>query len=152
MVKGEYMLKLEIKMDEEKIREEKKYRVESIYQALGQAFSRYELNQLRGADGTMCFTGNGNPKDYGAFGSIITSLREKAWFMDYVTKWMWYNSDDGENEDDYVVPAGVDADLTEIEFALQVTPKLKNVETTDDFMALFSFNDKSVHKYIAKND
>ena len=43
------MLKLEIKMDEEKIREEKKYRVESIYQALGQAFSRYELNQLRGA-------------------------------------------------------------------------------------------------------
>ena len=56
------------------------------------------------------------------------------------------------NEDDYVVPAGVDADLTEIEFALQVTPKLKNVETTDDFMALFSFNDKSVHKYIAKND
>ena len=58
------MLKLEIKMDEEKIREEKKYRVESIYQALGQAFSRYELNQLRGADGTMCFTGNGNPDDY----------------------------------------------------------------------------------------
>ena len=58
----------------------------------------------------------------------------------------------GDISDDYVVPAGVDADLTEIEFALQVTPKLKNVETTDDFMALFSFNDKSVHKYIAKND
>lgn len=49
----------------------------------------------------MCFVGNGNPKDYGAFGCIITSLKEKSWFMDYVTKWIWYNSDDGETEDDF---------------------------------------------------
>lgn len=97
------MLKLEIKMDEAKIAAEQKYRVESIYQALEQAFSRYKLNHTQNADGTMCFTGNGNPKDYGAFGSIITSLREKVWFMDYVTKWVWYNSDDGENEDDFTV-------------------------------------------------
>lgn len=97
------MLKLEIKMDEAKIAAEQKYCVESIYQALEQAFSRYKLNQTQDADGTMCVTGNGNPKDYGAFGSIITSLREKAWFMDYVTKWVWYNSDDGENEDDFTV-------------------------------------------------
>lgn len=97
------MLKLEIKMDEAKILAEQKYRVESIYQALEQAFSRYKLKQTKDSDGTMCFIGNGNPKDYGAFGSIITSLREKAWFMDYVTKWVWYNSDDGENEDDFAV-------------------------------------------------
>ena len=77
------MLKLEIKMDEEKILAERKYRVESIYQALEQAFSRYKLNQTQEADGTICFTGNGNPKD--------------------VTKWVWYNSDDGENEDDFAV-------------------------------------------------
>ena len=66
-------------------------------------FSRYKLNHIQDAGGTMCFTGNGNPKDYGAFGSIITSLGEKEWFMDYVTKWVWYNSDDGENEDDFIV-------------------------------------------------
>ena len=41
------MLKLEIKMDEEKILAERKYRVESIYQALEQAFSRYKLNQTQ---------------------------------------------------------------------------------------------------------
>ena len=23
--------------------------------------------------------------------------------MDYVTKWVWYNSDDGENENDYTI-------------------------------------------------
>lgn len=97
------MLKLEIKMDEAKILADKKYRVESIYQALEQAFSRYNLNHTKTDDGTIWFTGNGNPKDYGAFGSIITSLREKTWFMDYVTRWVWYNSDDGENEDDFAV-------------------------------------------------
>ena len=46
---------------------------------------------------------NGWRKNYGAFGNIITSLREKTWFMDYVTKWVWYNSDDGENENDYTI-------------------------------------------------
>ncbi|MCI8833828.1 MAG: hypothetical protein HFH24_00390 [Ruminococcus sp.] len=93
------MLKLEIKMDENKIVAEQKYQVESIYQALEQAFSQYRLNKIQQPDGTLCFTGDGNPKDYGAFGCIITSLKEKVWFMDYVIRWIWYNSDDGENED-----------------------------------------------------
>ncbi len=97
------MLKLEIKMDEKKIAADRKYQVESIYQALEQAFARYRLNKTEESDGTLCFVGNGNPKDYGAFGCIITSLKEKAWFMDYVTKWIWYNSDDGETEDDFTV-------------------------------------------------
>ncbi len=35
------MLKLEIKMDEKKIAADRKYQVESIYQALEQAFVRY---------------------------------------------------------------------------------------------------------------
>lgn len=101
------MLKLEIKMDENKIVAEQKYQVESIYQALEQAleqaFSQYRLNKIQQPDGTLCFTGNGNPKDYGAFGCIITSLKEKVWFMDYVIRWIWYNSDDGENEEDFAV-------------------------------------------------
>lgn len=97
------MLKLEIKMDENKILDEQKYKVESIYRTLEQAFSRYKLKSMQEPDGTLWFMGNGNPKDYGAFGCIITSLKDKAWFMDYVTKWVWYNSDDGENEDDFAV-------------------------------------------------
>ncbi len=72
------MLKLEIKMDENKILDEQKYKVESIYRTLEQAFSRYKLKSMQEPDGTL-------------------------WFMDYVTKWVWYNSDDGENEDDFAV-------------------------------------------------
>lgn len=97
------MLKLEIKMDENKINREQRYSTDSIYQTLEQTFTRYDLRKESEPDGTVVFYGNGHPKDYGAFGYIITSLKEKAWFMDYVTKWVWYNSDDGENEEDFAV-------------------------------------------------
>ena len=97
------MLKLEIKMDENKIEAEKKYNAASIYQALEKAFASYHLRKESRPDGTIFFYGSGSPKDYGAFGCIITSLKEKAWFMDYVTKWIWYNSDDGAHEDDFAV-------------------------------------------------
>ena len=87
------MLKLEIKMDENKICTEGKYTPESIYQ----------LEKEEGTDGSVFFCGTGQAGDYGAFGSIITTLKEKPWFMDYVTRWIWYNSDDRENEEDYAV-------------------------------------------------
>lgn len=97
------MLKLEIKMDENKINEEQRYTTDTIYQTLEQTFTRYNLRKENEPDGTVVFYGNGQPKDYGDFGYIITSLKEKSWFMDYVTKWIWYNSDDGENEEDFSV-------------------------------------------------
>lgn len=97
------MLKLEIKLDDARIQAERKYDIDSIYSALKEAFARYEFKSEQETDGTLWFTGNHDPKDYGAFGSIITSLSEKPWFMNYVIKWVWYNSDDGVNEDDYAV-------------------------------------------------
>ena len=97
------MLKLEIKMDEDKIEMEQRYSITSIYQTLQQMFAQHSLNQTIAPDGTVIFYGNGNPQDYGAFGCMITSLKEKDWFMDYVIKWVWYNSDDGENEEDFSI-------------------------------------------------
>lgn len=97
------MLKLEIKMDDGKINREQRYSVDSIYSTLEKTFSQYHLRKENEPDGTVVFYGNGHAKDYGAFGCIITSLKEKAWFMDYVTKWVWYNSDDGEDEEDFAV-------------------------------------------------
>ena len=75
------MLKLEIKMDENKINKEQRYTTDTIYQTLEQTFTRYNLRKESEPDGTVVFYGNGQPKDYGAFGYIITSLKEKSWFM-----------------------------------------------------------------------
>lgn len=50
------------------------------------------------------------------------------------------------NEDDYVVPAGVDATVDDVKMALRIAPLLKGIHSTDDFTSLFSFTDKSVQK------
>lgn len=97
------MLKLEIKLDDNKIIADNKFKIEKIYQTLEEAFKKCQLRQEKEKDGTLFFYGSGNSKDYGAFGGIITSLEEKPWFMDYVTRWIWYNSDDGINEEDFAV-------------------------------------------------
>ena len=97
------MLKLEIKLDEARITAENKYSLDSIYGAIEQAFAKYNFRGERLADGTLCYYGNGMAKDYGIFGRLITSLKDKAWFMEKLVKWLWYNSDDGENENDYTI-------------------------------------------------
>lgn len=63
----------------------------------------------------------------------------------------YFNEEIDKNEDDYIIPAGSDADSDEIELALQIAPNIKGVETVEDFMYLFSFSDKSVRKYMAQN-
>ncbi|MDO5415880.1 MAG: hypothetical protein Q4F29_01660 [Lachnospiraceae bacterium] len=95
------MLKLEIKMDENKIQFENQYLAENIYQMLAELFDRFQLKQEILEDGTLSVHGNNQPWDYGAFGYIITLLKDKMWFMPYVIKWVWYNSDNNENEEDF---------------------------------------------------
>ena len=51
------MLKLEIKLDEEKINREQKYSAISIYQTLELVFSKYHLRKERKLDGTVVFWG-----------------------------------------------------------------------------------------------
>lgn len=97
------MLKLEIKLDEFKIQSKHKYDADSIYQALEKSFLKHDIPMTQESDGTLIFCGKGRPSDYGAFGGIIPLLKDKDWFMDYVIKWMWYNSDDGVDEEDYSV-------------------------------------------------
>ena len=97
------MLKLEIRLDQDKIRSEGKYAPDSLYQTLIHAFDKEQLDHAVEQDGTMVFTGRGRKKDYGCFGKLITALKKQAWFMEYVERWVWYNSDDGEDEDDFAV-------------------------------------------------
>lgn len=97
------MLKLEIKLDEDKIREQGKYTPDSLYQTLIQAFAKQQIDHTTALDGTLSFVGRGHARDYGCFGKLITTLKQQMWFMEYVTKWIWYNSDDGEDENDFAI-------------------------------------------------
>ena len=87
------MLKLEIKFDDTRMREDRKYAPEAIYAAVDKAFAKYHFPKETLSDGTVCYCGTGMARDYGTFGRIITTLKDKEWFMDYLVKWLWYNSD-----------------------------------------------------------
>ena len=97
------MLKMEFKLDEQKIVAKQKYSPESIYAAADGAFGKYGFRKEILEDRSVCYWGNGQPGDYGAFGRLITTLKDKPWFLDNLSKWLWYNSDDGADEDDYAV-------------------------------------------------
>ena len=97
------MLKLDIRLDEDKISEKGLYNSDELYDVLKQAFSKHDIRYIKTEDGTYSFYGNGKANDYAFFGRMITSLQHQPWFMEYVDKWIWYNSDDGKTEDDYAV-------------------------------------------------
>lgn len=50
------------------------------------------------------------------------------------------------NEDEYVVSENEDADLDDINLALALSPRLKDVNDVDDMLSIFSFSHKSIMK------
>lgn len=97
------ILKLEIKLNDTLIRSEGKYNPSSIQDTLDKAFGKYQFRKEVLPDGTFTYYGNGRPQDYATFGRLITTLKDKTWFLPYLEKWLWYNSDDGIDENDYTV-------------------------------------------------
>lgn len=58
------MLKLEIKLDENKIIKDHRYKVESIYQALDESFAKFHLRKEVKQDGTVFYYGTGRSNDF----------------------------------------------------------------------------------------
>ncbi len=97
------MLKMEIRFDDLRIAADSRYSSAAICDAVDRAFAKYHFRKECLTDGTICYYGNGQPCDYGIFGHLITTLKDKDWFVPYLAKWLWYNSDDGEDEMDFTV-------------------------------------------------
>lgn len=95
------MLKMVIRMDEDKINIEKKYRLEGIYKTIDNTFIQMGFPRREDASGCLVYQDNGHSKDYGRFGKIVNTLKKQAWFMENVTVWLLCNSDDSDSWDDF---------------------------------------------------
>lgn len=95
------MLKLEIRLDYDRIIRDGKYEPDRIQSALDNSFMDCGFRKQILEDNTVCYWGNKQPEDYANFGGLITSLKTKPWFMKYVDKWLWYNSDGQIDENCY---------------------------------------------------
>jgi len=94
------MIKMQIKMDEGKIRREGRYSLEKIYGTLDD-FLVNRLHLVKAEDGF--YIGSGLPDDFANFGVAMTNLGKKSWFMGNVGTWLYFNSEDSEDPDDFVV-------------------------------------------------
>ena len=104
------MIKMTIRMNEEKISTSSEYTVEHIYQALDSIFSKYGMDRTE-TDRGIEYVGHNRPTDFAYFGKIMLGLKEQPWFMDNVKTWLYCNSDDSDsptdfNEEDLLVHYG----------------------------------------------
>lgn len=95
------MLKMAISMNEDKINMEGKYKSASIYIAIENAFSQMGFRRISDGTNSLLYCDNGDTRDYGRFGKIVNTLKRQPWFMDNVSEWLLYDSDDSEYPEDF---------------------------------------------------
>lgn len=94
------MLMMKIEMNTDKIQAEKRYTLSSINRTIESAFSQMQLRKVEDASGALLYRDTGNARDYGRFGRVVNTLKKQSWFMDNVSVWRLYDSDDSDNLND----------------------------------------------------
>lgn len=96
------MLKMIIRMNDNKINDEKKYRLDGIYNTINSTFDKMGLPRMvDDVSGSLVYRDNGNARDYGRFGKIVNAFKKQEWFMDNVEVWMLCDSDESDSPDDF---------------------------------------------------
>jgi hypothetical protein len=94
------MIKMQIKLNDNKIEQGGRYSLERIYAALDD----YLVSQLHfEKSGDGFYLGTGLPDDFGNFGLAMVTLGKKPWFMDNVETWLYFNSEDSDDPNDFAV-------------------------------------------------
>ena len=94
------MIKMQIVMDDAKLRRDGKYNVEKIHCAID-SYMVSNLGFCKAADGF--YLGDGGRTDFSYFGLAFNTLRKEQWFLDNVKTWLYFNSDASDDPDDFVV-------------------------------------------------
>jgi len=94
------MQKVQVIMDEKKIQREGRYDAQKIWRAIDKVFvEKYGLTKA--ANGF--YMESGEKDDFVDFWSAILLLKDQPWFMDNVETWLWFNSDDSSDSEDYAI-------------------------------------------------
>lgn len=131
--KGDNMLKIEIEMNEEKVLKEGKYDLNKMYEIIDGAFVRYGIVKLDKG----IYRDNGSNKDWANMWVVIFTLTEIDWFINNVSKLMWYNSDYSTDENDFAVE--------------DVLQKLRNNKLKETLNKLSIYYGKERERFLKEN-
>ena len=95
------MMKMVIRMNDDKINIEKRYPLESIYSTIDKLFMKKGLTKLPESNRTLVYCGADRPVDFAYFGVIVNFLKKQPWFMDNVSVWLLCSNDDSEDPNDF---------------------------------------------------
>lgn len=101
--RGKIMLKMVIRIDENKVLTEKKYRLDGIYSTINCAFMRRGFKRQASEKDALVYCSNGKASDFASFGIIVNTLKRETWFLENITEWGLYESEDSDNPDDFSV-------------------------------------------------
>ena len=101
----EYRYKLEIELDEDKIRADGEYTVEQLRQHIIDSFADVGITNMVEDGKTIIFIDNSYNFDYFArFGLIASDLYyDEPWFSKYANKMLWYNAEHGNDHCEDVI-------------------------------------------------
>lgn len=88
-----YIYKIEIELDDEKIIDEDKYEIADIYSAIRKMFADEGIEEIKNNSHTLVFASNKEDnRELSRFALIETTLIDKDWFMSYVKRFMWFDT------------------------------------------------------------
>ena len=76
------MLKMVIRMNDDKITAENKYRLDGIYNTINHTFQTVGLPRMEDGSGALVFRDCGRARDFSLFGRIVNTLKRQTWFME----------------------------------------------------------------------
>lgn len=94
------MLLMRIQMNDEKIISERRYSLPAIHRTIDAAFTQMRLCRVEDSSGDLVYRDAGNARDYGRFGKVVNTLKRQPWFMENVSVWRLYDSDEADNLND----------------------------------------------------
>ena len=91
------MMKMVIRMDEDKINIEKRYPLESVYGMIDKLFMKRGFLKSPESKRALVYCGMDRPVDFAYFGVIVNFLKKQPWFMENVSVWLLCSNDDSED-------------------------------------------------------
>ncbi|NDO49866.1 hypothetical protein FMM75_10895 [Lachnospiraceae bacterium MD335] len=85
------MMKMEVQMDEKKIKQSGAYSVEQINTMVSEVAKKKGITK-KNENGL--FIGNGDDKDFSNFGLMVLYLKKQEWFLPFVKTWVLYVGDE----------------------------------------------------------
>ncbi len=94
------MEKIQVVLDREKILEEERYSFDKMQAAVDAVLvDGYGLVK----EGDGFYYGQNAADDYSRFWLAILKLKDQPWFLDNVKSFLWFNSDDSDDPEDFSI-------------------------------------------------